>query len=37
LTGVSWEIYGDPDPRTGDFDVAVYWEVAQPASGHRSR
>jgi effector-binding domain-containing protein len=28
LTGVSWEIYGDPDPKTGHFDVAVYWQVA---------
>jgi effector-binding domain-containing protein len=29
LTGVRWEIYGDPDPQTGHFDVAVYWQVAQ--------
>src|SRR6202795_1274724 len=28
LTGISWEIYGDPDPRTGHFDVAVYWQLA---------
>ncbi len=28
LSGVSWEIYGDPNPRTGNFDVAVYWELA---------
>jgi hypothetical protein len=28
VTGVSWEIYGDPDPKTGHFDVAVYWELA---------
>ena len=28
LTGVSWEIYGDPDPQTGQFEVAVYWELA---------
>lgn len=28
LTGVSWEVYGDPDPQTGDFDVTVYWQVA---------
>lgn len=27
LTGVSWEIYGDPDPGTGHFDVAVYWQL----------
>jgi effector-binding domain-containing protein len=29
LTGVRWEIYGDPDPHTGHFDVAVYWQLAQ--------
>ena len=28
LTGVRWEIYGDPDPQTGHFDVAVYWQLA---------
>ena len=28
LTGVSWEVYGDPAPQTGRFDVAVYWELA---------
>lgn len=28
LTGVSWEIYGDPDPQTGHFDVGVYWQLA---------
>lgn len=28
LTGVSWEIYGDPDPETGHFDVTVYWQIA---------
>ena len=28
VTGLSWEIYGDPDPKTGHFDVAVYWELA---------
>ena len=27
LTGVSWEVYGDPDPQTGHFDVAVYWQL----------
>jgi effector-binding domain-containing protein len=27
-TGVRWEIYGDPDPQTGHFDVAVYWQLA---------
>jgi len=28
MSGLSWEIYGDPDPRTGHFDVAVYWQLA---------
>jgi effector-binding domain-containing protein len=28
VTGVRWEIYGDPDPHTGHFDVAVYWQLA---------
>ena len=28
LTGVRWEIYGDPDPATGHFDVGVSWELA---------
>ena len=28
VTGRSWEIYGDPDPKTGHFDVSVYWELA---------
>jgi len=28
LTGVRWEIYRDPDPQTGHFEVAVYWELA---------
>jgi effector-binding domain-containing protein len=27
LTGVSWEIYGDPDPQTGHFDVTMYWQL----------
>jgi effector-binding domain-containing protein len=25
LAGPHWEIYGDPDPSTGDFDVDVFW------------
>jgi effector-binding domain-containing protein len=33
LTGVRWEIYGDPDPQTGHFDVAVYWQLASPPGG----
>jgi hypothetical protein len=28
MSGVSWEIYGDPDPDSGNFDVAVYWQLA---------
>ncbi len=28
VTGVRWEIYGDPDPQTGHFDVTVHWELA---------
>ena len=28
VTGVSWEVYGDPDPKTGHFDVAIYWQLA---------
>jgi effector-binding domain-containing protein len=31
LTGVWWEIYGDPDPHTGHFDVAVYWQLIEQA------
>jgi effector-binding domain-containing protein len=27
-TGARWEIYSHPDPKTGHFDVAVYWELA---------
>lgn len=25
LAGPFWEIYGDPDPSTGHFDVEVFW------------
>jgi effector-binding domain-containing protein len=28
LTGPRWEIYGDPDPLTGHFDVQVFWSLA---------
>jgi effector-binding domain-containing protein len=28
LAGPHWEIYGDPDPSTGDFDVGVFWLLA---------
>jgi effector-binding domain-containing protein len=30
LAGPRWEIYGDPDPSTGDFDVDVFWSLAAP-------
>ena len=28
LAGPYWEIYGDPDPSTGDFAVDVFWSLA---------
>jgi effector-binding domain-containing protein len=28
LPGWRWEIYGDPDPSTGHFDVEVFWALA---------
>ena len=28
--GPRWEIYGDPDPSTGDFDVDVFWSLVAP-------
>lgn len=27
LAGPHWEIYGDPDPATGAFDVELFWSV----------
>ena len=30
LAGPHWEIYGDPDPSTGDFDVEVFWSLVAP-------
>jgi effector-binding domain-containing protein len=30
LAGPCWEIYGDPDPSSGDFDVQVFWSLAAP-------
>ena len=27
LAGPRWEIYGDPDPSTGHFDVDVFWSL----------
>jgi len=32
LAGPRWEIYGDPDPSTGEFAVEVLWLVTAPAS-----
>lgn len=29
-TGVRWEIYGDPDPSNGAFDVQVFWLLTAP-------
>jgi len=28
LAGPRWEIYGDPSPSTGDFEVDVFWLLA---------
>jgi effector-binding domain-containing protein len=30
LAGPHWEIYGDPDPSTGHFDVEVFWSLVAP-------
>ena len=30
LAGSRWEIYGDPDSSTGDFDVDVFWSLVAP-------
>ena len=30
LAGPHWEIYGDPDRSTGDFDVDVFWSLTAP-------
>lgn len=30
LAGPHWEIYGDPDPSTGAFDVDVFWSLLAP-------
>lgn len=29
LAGPHWEIYGDPDPSTGDFGVDVFWSLVE--------
>jgi len=28
LAGSHWEIYGDPDPSTGEFTVEVFWSLS---------
>lgn len=28
--GPHWEIYGDPDPSGGHFDVQVFWSLVAP-------
>jgi effector-binding domain-containing protein len=33
LAGPHWEIYGDPDPSTGDFDVGVFWLLERLSAG----
>ena len=33
VTGVRWEVYGDPDPSTGDFTVDVSWLLTEPKPG----
>lgn len=30
LAGPHWEIYGDPDPASGEFTVQVCWALAAP-------
>jgi effector-binding domain-containing protein len=30
LAGPHWEVYGDPDPATGAFDVDVFWLLLAP-------
>jgi effector-binding domain-containing protein len=30
LAGPRWEIYGDPDPSNGHFDVGVFWLLSRP-------
>jgi effector-binding domain-containing protein len=30
LAGPRWEIYGDPDTSTGEFDVDVFWLLVDP-------
>ena len=30
-TGARWEVYGDPDPSTGQFEVTVFWALRPTA------
>jgi effector-binding domain-containing protein len=30
LAGPHWEIYGDPEPSTNEFDVDVFWSLVAP-------
>ncbi len=30
LAGLRWEIYGDPRPPAGDFEVDVFWSLLAP-------
>lgn len=30
LAGPHWEVYGDPDPSTGAFEVTVFWSLVAP-------
>jgi effector-binding domain-containing protein len=30
LAGPRWEVYGDPKPSTGDFEVEVFWSLLEP-------
>jgi effector-binding domain-containing protein len=33
LAGPHWEVYGDPDPSSGGFDVEVFWSLADAGDG----
>jgi effector-binding domain-containing protein len=33
LAGPHWEIYGDPDPSDGHFEVQVFWSLVAPSAG----
>jgi effector-binding domain-containing protein len=36
LAGPHWEIYGDPDPSTDNFDVEVFWSLVAPVTPGQS-